>query len=76
MCLLGDTVLLASDCAGAVGAVSVSILISIARWDCLAPCGTTLEVDVINVGASVNNIDVDALTAVLGIKVLVEGTER
>lgn len=64
MSLLGDTVLLASDGTRAVSAVAVAVLVFITLRDGLAPGGTALKVDVVNVGASVNNVDIDALTAI------------
>jgi hypothetical protein len=73
--LLGDTVLLAGNSARAVCSVSVAILIGIALGDGLSPRRTTLEVDVVNVGAGVDDVDVNALATVLGVEVLVEGTE-
>lgn len=54
-------------------AVTVRILITLGNG--LAPLGTTLEVDVVDVGAGVNNIDSNALTAVGSIEVLVEGAK-
>lgn len=62
--LLGHTKLLTSDSAGAVGAVTVAILVNIASGDGLAPVSTAFKVDVLGVGASVNDVDVDALTTV------------
>jgi hypothetical protein len=62
--LLGDTVLLASDGTRAVSAVAVTVLVLITRRDGLAPGGTTLKIDVVNVGTGVNNVDIDTLTAV------------
>jgi hypothetical protein len=73
--LLGDTVLLASDSAGAVSAVTVAILVSIAAGDGLAPVGAALEVNMLDVGSGVDDIDVNALTAVGGVEVLVVGAE-
>jgi len=73
--LLGNAVLLASDGARAVCTVSIAVLISIALRDGLAPRCATLEVNVVDVGAGVDDIDVDALAAVLGVEVLVEGAE-
>jgi hypothetical protein len=73
--LLGDTVLLASNSAGAVGAVTVAILIGIAVGDGLAPVGAALEVDVLVVGASVDDVDVNTLTTVGGVEVLVPGAK-
>jgi hypothetical protein len=65
--LLGDTVFLASNGTRAVSAVAVSILISIVDWDGLAPSGTALEVNVLNVGTGVDDIDIDTLTTVSGV---------
>ena len=73
--LLGNTVLLAGNGTRAVGSVAVSILIGIALGDSLAPVSTALEVSVVNVGASVNHVGINTLTAVLGVEVLVEGTK-
>ena len=73
--LLGDTVLLAGDSARAVCSVSVAILICITLRNGLAPRCATLEVDVVNVGAGVDDVDVNTLTTVLGVEVLVEGAE-
>lgn len=62
--LLGNTVLLTGDGTRAVSAVAVTVLVLITRRDGFAPGGTTLEVDVVNVGAGVDNVDIDALTTV------------
>lgn len=51
-----------------MSAVAVAILIGVTLRDGLAPLSTTLEVDVLNVGAGVNNIDINALQRlVLGV---------
>lgn len=55
--------------------MAVAILIGIAIWDGLAPRSTTLKVDVVDVCASIDDIDVDALASVRGIEVLVECAE-
>ena len=73
--LLGNTVLLASNSAGAVSAVAVAILVSIAAGDGLAPVGAALEVNMLDVGSSVDDINVNALTAIGRVEVLVVGTE-
>jgi len=73
--LLGNTVLLASDGTRAVSAVAVAVLVLITRRDGLAPRGTALEVDVVNVGSGVDNVDIDTLTAVGRVEVLVECAE-
>jgi hypothetical protein len=73
--LLGDTVLLTSNSAGAVGAVAIAILVSIAVGDGLAPFRATLKVDVLCVCAGVDDVDINALTTVGGVEVLVPGAE-
>jgi hypothetical protein len=75
VCLLGHTVLLAGDGARAVCSVSVAVLICITLRDGLAPRRTTLKVDVLSVGAGVDDVDIDALATVLSVEVLVEGAE-
>lgn len=52
--------------------MTVAILISITCWDGLSPGRTALEVDVLDVGASVDNVYVNALTAVGAVKIFVE----
>lgn len=73
--LLGNTVLLTGDSTGAVSTVTVAILIGIARGNGGTPVGTALEVNVLDVGTSVNNVGIDTLTTISGVEVLVEGTE-
>jgi hypothetical protein len=73
--LLGNTVFLAGDGAGAVSAVSVAILVLVAAGDSLAPFGAALEVDVVDVGTGVNDVDVDTLTTFAVVQVLVEAAE-
>jgi hypothetical protein len=73
--LLGNTVLLTGDSAGAVSTVSVSILVRITAGDGLAPFGTALEVNVVDVGAGVDNVDIDTLATFAVIQVLVEAAE-
>jgi hypothetical protein len=43
--------------------VTIAILVSVISGDSLAPGGATLKVDVVNVGASIDDINIDALTA-------------
>lgn len=76
MRLLGNAVFLASNGARAMSPVSVAILVSIVLRDGLAPGRASLEVDVVDVGASVNDIDINALATVSSVEVLVEGAER
>jgi len=73
--LLGNTELLAGNSTRAVSSVTVSILIGITLGDGLAPVSTALEVNVLGVGASINNVGIDTLTTLLGIQVLVEVAE-
>lgn len=73
--LLGNTVLLTTNSTGAVGAVTVAILILVTLRDSLAPFGAALEVYVLSVGTRINDVDVDALATVIGVEVLVEGAE-
>jgi hypothetical protein len=73
--LLGDTVLLTSNSTRAVGAVAVAILVSVAVGDGLAPLGTTLKVDVLGVCAGVDDVNVNALTTIGGVEVLVPCAE-
>lgn len=69
--LLGDTILLAADSTGAVSSVTVSILIGITLRNGLAPPGAALKVNVVDVGASINNVNINTLTAVGLVNVLV-----
>ena len=55
--------------------MTISILISITLGDGLAPVSTTLEVDVLNVGASINNVGIDTLATLLGIQIFVKVAE-
>jgi len=73
--LLGHTVLLASNGAGAVGSVTVAILIGIAIGDSEAPVSAALEVNMVNVGTSVNDVGIYTLAGLLSVEVLVEGAE-
>ena len=73
--LLGNTVLLTSNSARAVSTVTVAILIGITVRDGFAPVGTAIEVNMLDIGTSVNDVDVNTLTAVGGVEVLVPGTE-
>lgn len=66
MGLLGNSVLLACNGTGAVSAVTVAILVGVTRWNGFSPLGATFKVDVVDVGARVNNICIDALTALGG----------
>ena len=72
VCLLSNTILLTTDGTGAVSSVAVSILIRIAGGDGLAPVSTALEVDVFDVRAGVDDVDIDTLTSVGLVNVLVE----
>lgn len=56
--------------------MAVTILILITLGDCLAPVGATLEVNVLNVSASVDDVGINTLTTISGIQVFVIGAER
>lgn len=73
--LLGNTILLSGNSSGAMSAVAITILILITRGNGLAPLGTSLKINVVDVGASVNDISVNTLTSARGVQVLVEGTK-
>jgi len=72
---LCNTILLASYGARAVRAVSVAILISVALRNGLAPRCATLEVNVVYVGARVDDVDVNTLAAAVRVEVFVEVAE-
>ena len=74
--LLGDTILLATNGTRAVSAVAIAINVLVTLRDSLAPLGTALEVNVLDVGTGVNDIGINTLTTLSGIEVLVVGTER
>jgi len=59
-----------------VGAVAIAINVIVASGDSLAPLGATLEVDVVDVGAGVDNIGIDTLTTLGSVEVFVESAER
>lgn len=72
---LRNTVLLSSDSTRAVSAVSVTILISVASRDGLAPGSAALEVDVVGVGTGVDDVNINALAAFSRVQVFVKGAE-
>lgn len=55
--------------------MAIAIDVGVTRRDSLAPVGASLEVDMVNVGASVNDIDINTLATLAGVQILVEGTE-
>ena len=72
VCLLRNTILLAGDGSRAVSAVAITILIWISRGNSLAPLGTTFEVDVVDIGAGINDVDIDALAAVVRVDIFIK----
>jgi hypothetical protein len=60
---LGDTVLAGTDSASAMGSVTVAVIVDVILRDGLAPGGATLELDVVNVDTSVDDVHINALTA-------------
>lgn len=73
--LFGDTILRSSNSTGAVSSMTIAVDVFIVGRDGLAPVSTTFEVDVINVGASINDVYIDTFTSVFGVQVLVECAE-
>ena len=55
--------------------MSISVLILIARRYGFAPRCTAFEINVVHVSASVDNIDINALAAIVGVQVLIEVAE-
>jgi hypothetical protein len=55
--------------------MTVSILVDVVLGDRLSPRSSALELDVVDVDASVDNVDVDALSGGLVVLVLGEGRE-
>jgi len=55
--------------------MAVAILVGIAARDGLSPLGTALEVDVLNVCAGIDDVNVNTLTTVGSVQVLVVGAE-
>ena len=73
--LLSDAILGASNRAGAVSSVSISILISLVSWDSLTPVCSASKVNVVDAGSGINNVNIDALTRIGGIEVFTEVAE-
>ena len=70
--LLRDTILLASDCAGAMCPVTIAILVFVSFRDGLAPMCTSFKVPVSSIGARIDDVDVNAFTAIMRVQILVE----
>ena len=58
-----------------MGAVAVAVLVGIAMRNGLSPFGAALEVDVLNVCAGIDDVNVNTLTTVGSVQVLVVGAE-
>jgi hypothetical protein len=71
--VLANTVLARIDRPSTVSAVAVSVLIRVILWDGFAPRCTKLKFDVVDVDASVDNVDVDTSASYIVIYVLVNG---
>jgi hypothetical protein len=76
MSLLGNTVLLATNSARAVGTMAIAILVLVTRGNGLAPVCAALKVDVLDIGAGVNDVDIYTLTTIGSVQVLVVGAKR
>jgi hypothetical protein len=55
--------------------VTIAIYIFITFGDGLAPVGTTFKVNMVGVGAGVDDVRINTFTTILGVEVLVKGTE-
>lgn len=55
--------------------MTISVNIFVIGGDGLSPVCSVFEVNMLDVGASVNNVDVDTLAAVGTVEVFVEGSE-
>lgn len=73
--LLSNTVFLTGNSTRAVSTVTIAIYIFITFGDGLAPVGTTFKVNMVGVGAGVDDVRINTLTTILGVEVLVKGTE-
>ena len=60
---LRNTVLPRTNGTGAVGPVTISVLVDVILRDSLSPGGATFELDVIDVDTGVDDVNVDALAA-------------
>lgn len=72
---LSNTVLPGSDGTSTVSTVTVVVLIDIVLRNGLAPRGTALELGVVDVDTSVDDVNVDALTTIGRVLIASEGTE-
>lgn len=75
MGMLCNTILFTSNCASAVGAMAVAVLIVITSWNSFTPRSTTFEINMFNIDACINNVDFDILATVCFVFVFVEGVE-
>ena len=75
MSLLGDTIFPGGNCTGAVTAVTVAVLINVILGNGLAPRSAAFEFNMVNVDASVDNVDIDAITTLRVIEVLGESAK-
>jgi hypothetical protein len=58
-----------------MGSVTVTILIDVIGRNCLAPGSTALELDVMDVDAGIDNIDIDTFTTVRIVDILCKSGE-
>ncbi len=75
MGFLGDAVLLTGNCSRTMSTVSVAVLVLIIWDDGLAPEGSALKVDMINIGTSIHDIYINTFTAFGRIEILVNSAE-
>lgn len=62
--LLSDTILLSANSTRAMSSVTIAILINVAGRDSLSPVSAALKVNMFNVSAGVDDVDINTLTTV------------
>lgn len=62
--LLSDTKLLSANSTRAMSSVTVTILINVAGRNSLSPVSTALKINMLNVSAGVDDVDINTLTTV------------
>ena len=73
VCSLGNTILSRCDGTSAVGSVPVTVLVDIILGDGFSPKCAALELNMVDVNAGIDYVDVDAVTTKMVVYVLGEG---
>ena len=58
-----------------MSAVTVAVLVFVIKRYCFTPRSSTFKIDVLDIGSSVNDVDIDTFSAFSSVKIFVEGTE-